>query len=101
MKFIGKNNDKKGYRSSLWLFDYKVTNPGLAVSQAARANLLSLATELPVKFIALKSNASSFAFIDLLDLRSSPTVLPSLLSHPVETGRAHQKHILSPFSPRW
>jgi len=29
----------------------------------------------------------------LLDLRSSPTVLPSLLSHPVETGRAHQKYI--------
>jgi len=27
----------------------------------------------------------------LLDLRSSPTVLPSLLSHPVETGRAHYK----------
>jgi hypothetical protein len=25
----------------------------------------------------------------LLDLQSSPTVLPSLLSHPVETGRAH------------
>ena len=30
--------------------------------------------------------------LDLLDLRSSPTVLPSPISHPVETGRAHHKH---------
>ena len=28
---------------------------------------------------------------NLLDLRSSPTVLPLSLSHHVETGRAHQK----------
>jgi len=28
---------------------------------------------------------------DLLDLQSSPTVLPSLLAHHVETGRAHHK----------
>jgi len=32
--------------------------------------------------------------LDLLDLRSSPTVLPSPISHPVETGRAHQKHTI-------
>jgi hypothetical protein len=28
----------------------------------------------------------------LLDLQSSPTVLPLSLSHHVETGRAHQKN---------
>jgi len=33
--------------------------------------------------------------IDLLDLQSSPTVLPLLLSHHVETGRAHQKYIVT------
>jgi hypothetical protein len=31
--------------------------------------------------------------LDLLDLRSSPTVLPSLLSHAVETDQAHHKKI--------
>ena len=30
----------------------------------------------------------------LLGLRPSPLVLPSLLSHPVETGRAHHKEII-------
>jgi hypothetical protein len=35
----------------------------------------------------------------LLDLRSSPTVLPSLLSHPVETMQAHQKYTLSRLQP--
>ena len=33
--------------------------------------------------------------IELLDLQSSPTVLPLSLSHHVETGRAHQKHIVT------
>ena len=32
---------------------------------------------------------------DLLDLQSSPTVLPLSLSHHVETGRPHQKHTKS------
>ena len=31
----------------------------------------------------------------LLDLQSSPTVLPLSLSHHVETGRAHQKRIVT------
>ena len=33
--------------------------------------------------------------IGLLDLQSSPTVLPLSLSHHVETGRAHQKYIVT------
>ena len=32
--------------------------------------------------------------IELLDLQSSPTVLPLSLSHHVETGRTHQKDFL-------
>jgi hypothetical protein len=32
---------------------------------------------------------------DLLDLQSSPTVLPLSLSHHVETGRPHQKYIVT------
>ena len=33
--------------------------------------------------------------IGLLDLQSSPTVLPLSLSHHVETGRPHQKYIVT------
>ena len=33
--------------------------------------------------------------IELLDLQSSPTVLPLSLSHHVETGRPHQKYIVT------
>jgi len=33
--------------------------------------------------------------IGLLDLQSSPTVLPFSLSHHVETGRPHQKYIVT------
>ena len=33
----------------------------------------------------------SLRLLDLLDLRSSPTVLPSLLSHPVESKSGPSK----------
>ena len=45
-------------------------------------------------FKLLERNFHRLQLLFLLDLQSSPTVLPSPLSHPVETGRAHQKNFL-------
>ena len=80
MSIIGKNNiiytccteqvynkssatvKKSGPKATLLFWVTRYSYPGLAVSQAARPNLLSLATVLPVKLITLKSNVSAFAF---------------------------------------
>jgi len=57
-----------------------VTRHSCPGDYAARANTSSLA---------------AFAVTSLLGLRPSPGVLPSLLSHPVESCHPHQKHTSS------
>ena len=49
----------------------------------------------PRPFRRPKNKRYRLRLLFLLDLQSSPTVLPLSLSHHVETGRPHQKHIVT------
>ena len=74
---LSKGQEKVAARATFDILGYKVCLPrgGYAARRTSPKN-------------------ASFAFIVLLDLGSSPTLLPSPLPHPVETGRPHHKRTI-------